>query len=322
MTIRTIILSIMLPVLALGTGSCFTGVEGTPKIRLDDVRRTGASKLTPEQTYLADFEPEAPSNWRKGKPFLVASDRISLIFTQASSPADNLTGRVLAFEEFTPSRSLTGDDAGEVVFTGRDNTRYYYRVPGLTASKLDTLSRLQIPFTVDLDLVARVDSALTGRNLFVRTPLWYDARTRRDVSGLRHIEVHIDSVGPGDDYFPAAVYFHATDPQYLSRTDPDGHGRMLLLSTGTSRAATRTFDTLFSFSDTRKTHPEIKDDVWALIIASKVRNGMSREECRLALGSPHEVLRTPSYSGMRESWSYSDGVYLIFDDGFLTRFRL
>ena len=49
---------------------------------------------------------------------------------------------------------------------------------------------------------------------------------------------------------------------------------------------------------------------------------MTRDECRLALGAPPEVLRTPSYGGMREVWSYSDGVFLIFEDGYLTRFRL
>ncbi len=322
MTLRSVLLTIMLPVLALGAGGCFTGVEGTPKIRLDDVKRVGAANLTPEQMLLAAFNTEPPSQWRNGKPFLVANDRISLIFTPASSDSRNLTGTVLTFEEFAPSMSLTGDDAGEVVLSGRPGTRYYYRVPGLTASRLDTLSRLSMPFTVDLDLVARVDSVLTGRKLFIRTPLWYDALSRRDVNGLRHIEVLVDSVGPGDENFPAAVYFHAVNPDLLARTDQQGSGRMVLLSTGTGRTATRTFDTLFSFSDPRKTYPEIKDDVWDLIIASRVRQGMSRDECRLALGAPNEILRTPTYGGMRETWSYSDGVYLIFDDGYLTRFRL
>ena len=49
---------------------------------------------------------------------------------------------------------------------------------------------------------------------------------------------------------------------------------------------------------------------------------MSREECRMALGQAPEILRTPSYGGMREVWSYSDGIFLIFEDGYLTRYRL
>ena len=48
---------------------------------------------------------------------------------------------------------------------------------------------------------------------------------------------------------------------------------------------------------------------------------MTREECRLALGAPTTLRRIPTYGGMRENWQYSDGVYLYFDDGYLTQYR-
>ena len=96
---------------------------------------------------------------------------------------------------------------------------------------------------------------------------------------------------------------------------------MVYMSIGRSRAATRNFDTLFSFTDPRSSYPEIKDEVWELIIRSRVRSNMTRDEVRLALGSPASVERVPTYGGMIERWSYTDGVYLVFEDGFVTRFR-
>ncbi len=58
-----------------------------------------------------------------------------------------------------------------------------------------------------------------------------------------------------------------------------------------------------------------------MIVCSRVRAGMTRDECRLALGQPTDILRIPTNGGMQERWTYSDGIYLVFDDGFLTRYR-
>lgn len=41
---------------------------------------------------------------------------------------------------------------------------------------------------------------------------------------------------------------------------------------------------------------------------------MTRDECRLALGAP-------ATTGMVEFWQYSDGIYLLFEENILTRFR-
>lgn len=321
MTLTRRVIALLLPVLALSAGGCFTGVESTPRIKQSDVKEQKAAGTTAEQLFLSDITSQAPHEWQRGKRFLVASDRISLIFGPSSSSTEGLAGTELRFEEFRPSVSLTGDDAGEVVLSASGGRQYFYRVPGLDGTRLDTLSHLDIPFTVDLDVVERIDAAMRGNSYFIRTPLWYN-KSRESVQGLRHIEVRIDSVVAGDENFVAAVYFTVVNPELALRAVPDASPRMVFMSTGTRKSSTRNFDTQFSFTDPRKTYPEIKDDVWELITASKVRPGMSRDECRLALGAPHEVLRTPTYGGMRERWSYTDGVYLIFDDGYLSRFRL
>lgn len=302
--------------------SCFTGVESTPRINADDVRRQRASGTSAEALFLADIAPEAPSQWRRGKAFKVVNDRIALIFTSSSDNTERLAGHTIYFEEFNPAVSLMGEDTSEAVFTADDGRRLCYRIAGLSAGRLDTLSYLPVPFTVDPGLVARADSAMRGSRYFIRTPMWYMPGSRSTTEGMRHIEVRVDSVSAGDENFAAAVYFTPVDGAVRERVCPDGGNRMVFMSFGNNRSATRNFDVLFSFADPRKQYPSIKDDVWALITASKVREGMTRDECRLALGAPPSLERIPTPGGMAERWRYSDGVFLIFEDGYLTRFRL
>lgn len=308
-------------VLLSAAPGCFTGVESTPAIKTSEVRRLRAATATPEQHFLADVQPLPPSRWQAGRRLFVANDRIALIFNSGDDAA-GLAGHTIAFETFMPARTLTGDDATEAIFRADDGRLLHYRIPALDAMRLDTLSRLDIPFTVDLSLIARADSAMRGKRYWINTPAWYDGgASRAAVAGLRHIEVTVDSVVPGDENFPAAVYFTPVDGELRARTIPQGGTRMVLMSVGNGLTATRNFDVLFSFTDPRRRYPDIKDDVWELIISSRIRQGMTRDECRLALGAPPQLERVPTHAGMQERWRYSDGVYLIFDDGYLTRYR-
>ena len=317
MKLTRALLLIILPALALGAGGCFTGVESTPRIRQADVQRQQAANITSEQRFLSDIRPEAPADWKPGRQWLVANDRISLIFTPASDNSSNLKSHRIFFESVKGATTLTGDDAGEITFRSDDGRRLYYRVPGLTQQKIDTLSSLDIPFAVDIDLVERINNAMAGKKLYVRTPSWYDISTRAAVNGLRHIEVLVDSVVPGDENFLAAVCFSIVDSSLAKSAGMNNNEYMLYMSRGGSRS----FDTLFAFDNPRNRHPEIQDDVWEYIIRSRIKKNMTRDECRLALGSPPSVERVPTYGGMVERWSYTDGVYLIFEDGYLTRFR-
>ena len=307
--------------LLLGTSGCFTGVESTPRINASDVRKQQATNVKAEQLFLSDVLPQRPTDWSKGRALLVSDDRISLIFGSSSDDAGHLRGHKIYFDSFVTALNLTGEEEAELVFRSDDGRFLHYRVPGITMARLDTLKAFDVPFTVDLELVARVDSIMRGCRYYVRTPAWYTPDSRIAVQGLRHVEVKIDSVVAGDENFQAAVYFSLTDAELAKRACPDGKNRMLYMSIGRKRA-TRTFDTFFAFDNPRKLYPEIRDDVWQLIIESRVRDGMSRDECRLALGAPPAIERVPTYGGMRERWSYSDGVYLIFDDGLLSRYRL
>lgn len=295
--------------------SCFTGVESTPRIGAADVRKQQAANLTAEQQFLTQVHPLPPAQWQAGREFLVANDRISLIFNTSSDNTEHLNGHKIYFKGFAPARSLTGDDATDAMFVSDDNRNLVYRISGTDSEKIDTLKSLQVPFTVDLDVVDQIDNLLRGKELYICTNAWYHPQNRQAIYGLRHVSVIVDSVGPGDDNFVAAVYFSLKD------TKEYGPMRgMLLMSLGTK--STRTFDNLFSFTNPRKKYPDIKDEIWQLIIKSRVKPGMTRDECRLALGTPPQIERVPTTIGMREKWTYTDGVFLIFDDGFLTRYRL
>ena len=84
---------------------------------------------------------------------------------------------------------------------------------------------------------------------------------------------------------------------------------------------TRSFGALFSPTDIRLRYPAISDDVWASIIAGNVKQGMTKDECRLALGEARSIDRRPTYDGLREYWYYDGGTYLIFNDGVLKTFK-
>lgn len=309
-------------VLAMAAASCFTGVESTPRIGDAEVRRRQAAEQTAEQRFLADVRPDAPSQWRRGHTaWLVSDPRFARVLAPMTAVPDSLAGRTMLFGGFAAAASLTGSDATDVTLVdASDGTVVRYRV-AVPSSAIDTVSQLEVPFAIDLGLVARVDSMMRGRLLYVCTPDWFDGRGR-DVSGLRHIEVTVDSVVPGSYLYPAAVYFTPTDSRQAARASiaPDDT-RFLYMSVGGVGASTRSFDRLFAFDNPRRRFPNIEDDVWELITASRVREGMTRDECRLALGSPTAINRYPTRGGMREVWNYSDGVYLAFDDGYLTSFR-
>lgn len=306
--------------------SCFTGVESTPRIGAGDVRRQQAAIVTDEQLFLDGLAATPPRQWKAGRRLLVDDDRIGLVLTSPVGEIDSLVGRMLIYEGHTPATSLMGMDATDIRFYAdmpAGKTPFLYRL-ALDSVALDTISALAVPFTVDLDLVERVDSMMRGKRLFVRTPMWYMPGARHAaVNGLRHVPVVVDSVVAGDSNYPLAVIFTLDDPQYAKMIDGTGAPvtRMVYMTVGRGRAATRNFDTLFAFADPRRSYPGIKDDVWIQIVQSRLASGMTRDECRLALGAPTTIRKIPTPGGLVENWQYSDGVYLYFEDGYLTRFR-
>lgn len=285
--------------------ACFTGIENTGRISDRDVARVKANKRTAEEALLDSVKPQPYGQWREGKRFLVTSNDISLVLRPS---ADSLRGSTLIYAGRETQRDI--DNTDKVVVVLADGDRRYRYETGRTLAELQPLSGDNaVPFLSDLDYVARVDSLLRGRTLYLRTSTW----RRRDgsfESGLRYVPVVVDSVTTGDAVYPFYVAF-----------DCGGRKSGVMMSSPTSSVRNVTFDKLFSFSNIRDSYKHIPDERWSLIVQGKVALGMTKEECTLSLGAPRSVDRVPTHGGLVERWVYDNGVYLIFNDSVLERFR-
>ena len=93
------------------------------------------------------------------------------------------------------------------------------------------------------------------------------------------------------------------------------------MTVGTSSISGRDFDSLFSLTDVRLQYPEITAENWTRIVNGEVVEGMTKQECRLSMGSPKSVNQRPDQTGLKEYWYYDGGRYLFFFDGLLKEFR-
>lgn len=307
--VRSRMLAPVCLVLAVLLSSCFTGIESTPKITQRDIKKQKVTD-SPEKLFLADISGQAPADWAPGKVFMATDPRISLIFERTSVNGDSISGRPLTVSAIRKGTSVLGDSQTIIDFAAPygDTLSYRTNIPYDTFSSRTT--PLVIPFTVEKSIVDSVAARLTGKQFYV-LPQRRQNEAGRDTVGLRYIPVTISSVDFGDAYYPLRVSF----------TDENGVKSSLMMTFGSSPSATRNFESLFSFTNPRNFYPQISDEHWELIRHSQVELGMTPQECRLALGSPNDWEQRPSTAGMVERWSYEDGVYLIFVDGLLSRFR-
>lgn len=290
---------------------CFTGIESTPKITADNVRESGV-RVTDEQTFAAQITPTPPRDWLPGKQWLVADPKIALVFTSASASSDSIFGKIIEFVETRNAMTVTGDEIIELVLKSENGSAFYHRT-GVSPSDWMSRNSYAIPFTIELTSVNKADSLMKGHIYYITTPRWYDA-DGADFIGQRHIPVEVVGVRPGNSIYPLLVAFRQPNR-------PSEPVRYILMTYGNETSATRNFDRLFSFSDPRKSYPSITDATWDKIINSKLAEGMTRDEARLALGTPASIDRAALPGAQVERWSYENGVYLIFEDGILTRFR-
>ncbi|MDE7408242.1 MAG: hypothetical protein K2M76_07460, partial [Muribaculaceae bacterium] len=299
---------ILAGVLMAPLAGCFTGVESTPRITLRDVKREKVI-VTPEMSFLTEVVPEKFADWKPGKSFYVTDDKITL----ALNPIYGFTGRLGGVNvKYVGSRevpSLTGKDVAELVFKTPDGTEVAYRTNS-SMEELMSRDKVEVPFTIEESVVDATRNLLAGKRLWILTPAWYDMNDEL-ITGKKFVSVTVTDVLPGNVAYPVKVTF----------ADENGKQYRIFLSVGSDTHASRPFASLFSFENPRKKYPNITNEVWENIKSGRVKAGMTRDECRLALGSPADVDRAADYSNVMERWSYENGVYLIFQDGILVRFR-
>ena len=302
--------ALIIPLLLLSMSACFTGIESTPKITANDVKKERVT-VSNEESYLASIKPQPLADWEPGKKFYVTDDKINLALEPNGMPSPK-AGEYLIFRESRPTISLTGTNDTELIFIDARGNEVIYRIAATPEETMER-SRIDIPFTIEESLVDGIRDKLEGQTLYTRTSTWYNDEGRAFI-GLKFVPVKITEVLPGNLVYPIKLRFdnlssdgQSSGWQYMSVTENAG--------------VSRNFASLFSFKDPHTRYNHITDENWNLIIHGRVAPYMTREECRLALGAPKTVDRRTGISTLRELWTYENGVYLIFDDGILQSFR-
>lgn len=296
-------------ILACLSGGCFTGVEGTKKITLSTQEQRTALP-SQEDLLLGDIEPVTADKWKSGKRFVCLDDRAALIFDPRTLPTAPLSlglyGRELRYKRLATTNDANGRRVYVLVFADAER-EYLYEVGS------DALpDNLSMPMIADLDIIEEVDRRLRGKTLWTKSSLWSltDSTTIR--SGRKYVPVTVDSVTKGYSVFPAQIYFTDNECGTVRGTLP--------ITFQGSGIDSRSFATQFSLTDPKVNYPKIEQSVWKCIQEGRVQLGMTKEECRLALGSPADVAGGHNTSSVYDIWQYPNGVYLMFEDGVLYKF--
>lgn len=260
---------------------------------------------------MSDFQAPVISSWSPGKTFLVADDKISLVFdAYTKSDGDtSLEGKILRYKGVASKTTPVGTEELVVVFT--DGTSDYRYTTGRTPDVANkSVTSLDIPMLIDLDLVKKTSDYLSGRKLWTRTRMWYKPDGEK-LDGRQFVPVVIEEVTPGNMVFPLKVCFK----------DEKGDRALLYMNIKNAGIESRSFQSLFYVSDPKLRYPSIQPEIWENIRDGKVKAGMTKEECKLALGNPSDVNAGHDWNSTIEFWQYPDGKFLRFEDGLLIDYR-
>ena len=298
-------ISISLFLLCILCQSCFTGIESTKKIKFDDSVYEDEQVISQEQLLLSHIKRQPFNQWETGKEFVVTDDKISLIFNNSDSLAND-TIKYIGHSTYT---SINGTTATQIFFSHKGNDTLVY-TSNLSPQELTISESFEIPFTIQLSLVNDVRQALLGKELYTITSLAYDM-TDNNISQPKFLAVTICDVTVGNSLYPIKI----------SYTNSENHSASVYMTIGNKLQSTRNFDTLFSLTNPRDKYPKISDTHWHYITHNIVMQGMTKEECRLSLGAPFSIDRMPSNAGVIELWRYNHGANLIFEDGILKDYK-
>ncbi len=304
-----------LVVLCLLTASCSTGIEGTKRVtpNRDDRRLL---RRTPEELLIDSISATPLSRWYAGKEFLITDNKASLIYNVSDSEGnrthnDSLAGRKVAFVGISSVTNPAGKNIALIQFRDIENNNLVTYSSSRDVDDAGSMNWNDFPMLVDLELVNEFRKVLSGRKLWIRTPLWYD-HNAKPVSGTKFTPVVITDVLPGNAVFPLSVAFKSGE---TSACVP------MNISDGKSSYTSRSFPSLFYLNDPKDAHPNISDDVWNLICNGRLAIGMTKEECKLSIGNPQEVENGHNWDVVVDYWRYENGTYLLFVDDRLSEFK-
>lgn len=286
---------------------CFTGIESTQKIKLSKMDER-AMAPTAEELFLDGIHGTPHTAWPSGKQFIAVGDRGNLLFEPYRIVSHDYSinkGDTLVFLKAILQRLPDGSTVTGIEFDRRGDSFLY--TPQVSGGKAREVMSDGIPGIVDQTLIEEVRELLTGKTIWILSPLWIDDKGER-IAGKKFSEVKVTGVESGDMIYPLRVRFITLEGEEAS----------VLMGLGKkSVGESRLFSNLFSLSDPKLTYPGISADNWEAIRNGEVRLGMTRAECRLAKGNPTDVLDGRDYSYTQVVWTYGDGTALHFVDGVL-----
>ena len=258
------------------------------------------------------YFPERPCReWEIGRKFIYLDDDLSaLIHPQTISSGDSsYRGKIFIYEgmvEASPWRKGTVN----LEFTCEER-KYYFKTGKSREEIMNSSYTPLLPMLVSDEDISKARQLLVGKTLYTRPATWVDSIGNTS-SNRRYCPVKIVDIQPGNSIYPIALVF---------KDETSSTYRIFGSLTQTSRMQAATFDRLFTFDNPRCSYKDIPDKHWRLITLGRVTEGMTKEECRLSLGSPQNAREIPTYSGLKEEWFYRTGAYLYFEDGKLSRYR-
>lgn len=311
MLMRVKILMPIITVIAVLMTACHTGVDSTDRIEISRKERRLMQTTEADTLLNSAVCNTILANWQPGRVFRAVSDRTAYIFDASSTAADpsslHLGGKNLLFCGTGNKYGPDGKKKKTIIFS--DGTARYIYDTGRRPPEADSIRADRLPLLIDMTMIEKADSILRGRTLWTLTPDRYDSdgslRNER-----KFMEITVDSVTPGNESLPFRIFF----------TTHKGV-RYVLAGLPPATAHTLTFPSLFSLRDIRSDYMHIYPEIWENICNGIVTTGMTKEECRLALGNPSEIDRSHNWSSLQERWSYPGGVVLLFEDGRLINFR-
>ncbi len=311
-TVGPIARLLLMAAVMFGCQACFTGIEGTKKITISKEDRK-LLEPTEEEKYLQDISGLQISKWAKGKQFVIADNRAAQILKPIDSarPVSDIISDTIQYSHINTYKGYDGKLQYYIIFKhGDDLYRYDTSLSGF--ANIDDLTSDRLPMLIDLDLANEVKNKIVGRHFYLLSSNWLDSTGNR-YPGCKYVEAIIKDVTPANTVNPLLVKFYVPS-ENLTGYYPMNYNH--------EQRGARTFASLFSFKDPKKNYSNITDDNWHLICHGKVNVGMTKNECRLALGSPDDSTATRDYSSTIDIWRYADGTVLFFKDGLLTETKI
>ena len=291
--------------------SCYTATESTPRIKVDkDIIR----RITAEEAVMDNnFVEHGCHTWLTGKTFTSVDSRLSPVLRPEDNDVSDevdMMGKNFVYCGFREDNIYGNKDVVYLLFDCEGSKYSYYT--GKSMQEIETTNyQPLIPSLVDMDVVAMARSLFVGKTLYIKSNRWYNPQGEL-MQGRQLVSVRVTGVEPGNNVLPLAI-------SYVDERDVQA--QVYITTKSSSQTQMLTFDRLFSYDDPRLQHPDISDEVWKAITEARLMQGMTKVECRLAIGTPSEVKKIPTYSGLKEQWLYNSGAYLFFSDGVLEEFR-